>query len=175
MIRPAPALAPALALILLAAPAAAQDEPRFSPAPTLDCLAVNAGTPEAQACIGLSAGDCMETTAIGSTTVGMGYCLDRELTLWDGRLNAAYRDLMAAERRLDAEAKAFGSSAPPRADALRAMQRGWIAFRDARCDYERAQWGGGTGGGPATLACLMQMTGEQALYLEATLAVADEQ
>jgi uncharacterized protein YecT (DUF1311 family) len=157
MIRPALALRLALrlALVLLAAPAAAQDDPRFLPGPTLDCLARHAGTPAARACIGLSAGDCMETTAMGSTTVGMGFCLDRELTLWDGRLNAAYRDLMAA--------------------ALRAMQRGWIAFRDARCDYERAQWGGGTGGGPATLACLMQMTGEQALYLEATLAAAAEQ
>ena len=46
------------------------------------------------------------------------------------------------------------------------MQRAWIGWRDATCDYERAQWGGGTGGGPATVACLMRLTGEQALYLE---------
>lgn len=159
----------ALALILLAAPVQAQDEPRFSPHPTLDCLDVNEGTPEAQACIGLSASDCMETTAMGSTTVGMGFCLDAELALWDGRLNAAYRDLMAADRKADAEARAHGENAPPRAEALRDMQRAWIAYRDRRCDYERSHWGSGTGGGPAAYACLMQITGDQALYLEALL------
>lgn len=169
---PSAALGAALLLAWLGAPVPAQDQPRFSPGPTLDCLATAAGTPKAQACIGRSASDCMETTAEGSTTVGMGFCLDAELTLWDGRLNAAYKLLMAAERAADAEAKAYGGFAPPRADALRAMQRAWIAFRDARCDYERAQWGGGTGGGPAAYACLMQMTAAQALDLEATLAAA---
>ena len=54
--------------------------------------------------------------------------------------------------------------------ALRAMQRAWIGFRDATCDYERSLWGGGTGGGPATAACLMRMTGEQTLYLERMMA-----
>lgn len=163
----------ALILMLAPLPAVAQ-EPRFSPAPTLDCVALNEGTAEVRACIGLSANDCMETTPMGSTTVGMGFCLDAELSLWDGRLNAAYKDLMAMNRAQDAEMQTLGSSAPPMADALRAMQRAWIAFRDARCDYERSQWGGGTGGGPATYACLMQMTGEQALYLEATLMFAGE-
>ncbi|MFN3970458.1 MAG: lysozyme inhibitor LprI family protein [Gemmobacter sp.] len=167
-------LIPLLPLMLAAQPAAAQD-PRFSPRAALECLGANAGSPEARACIGLSASDCMETTPMGGTTIGMGFCLDAELSLWDGRLNAAYRDLMAQNRARDAETRTYGGNAPPMADALRGMQRAWIAFRDARCDYERSQWGGGTGGGPATYACLMQMTGEQALYLEATLQAAAAQ
>ena len=46
------------------------------------------------------------------------------------------------------------------------MQRAWIAYRDARCGYEYSLWQGGTGGGPASVACYMEVTGEQALYLE---------
>jgi uncharacterized protein YecT (DUF1311 family) len=62
---------------------------------------------------------------------------------------------------------------PEHAQALRDMQRAWIGFRDATCAFERAYWGGGTGGGGtggglAQVSCLMQMTGEQALYLKAS-------
>lgn len=155
-------------LVLLAAPAAAQ-EPPFSPEYTAACVARAGGGVAAHDCIGASANACMESGPLGGTTVGMGFCLDRELTYWDGRLNAAYRTLMAAERAQDAEMARIGANAPSLAEALRAMQRAWIPFRDARCDYARAQWGGGTGGGPATLGCLLQMTAEQALDLEAGL------
>ena len=71
----------------------------------------------------------------------------------------------------DAELKAEGLDVPPVAEALRAMQRAWIAYRDASCDYERAQWAGGTGGGPATAACLMRHTGVKALELEGKIAM----
>ena len=108
----------------------------------------------------------MESHPSGYTTVGMGYCLDRELSYWDGRLNAAYAQVMAKDKAVDAEMTALGSAAPSLSESLRAMQRAWIPFRDASCDYERAQWGGGTGGGPATLSCLMYMTARQALLLE---------
>jgi uncharacterized protein YecT (DUF1311 family) len=156
-------------IVLLAAPAAAQD-PVFSPEATAACEAAAGGGMAARGCIGASAEACIGTSAPGSTTVGMGFCFERELSVWDRRLNAAYQSLMAAERARDAAAARLGAPAPPLADALRAMQRAWIPFRDARCDYARAQWGGGTGAGPATLACLMRMTGEQALELEAELA-----
>jgi uncharacterized protein YecT (DUF1311 family) len=55
------------------------------------------------------------------------------------------------------------------------MQRAWIGYRDAACDYERAQWGGGSGGGPATAGCLMRLTGEQALALEGRLMMLESQ
>ncbi len=145
---------------LLAAPLAAQDLD-FNIGATAACLDAAATTPEARACIGLSANACMDATPMGSSTIGMGGCIDRELTWWDARLNAQYADLRTRERARDA------GDGGNRAEALRDMQRAWIAWRDATCDYERAQWGGGTGGGPATAACLMRLTGEQALYLEA--------
>ena len=77
---------------------------------------------------------------------------------------------MARETAADKEVEAVGAHVPSKAAALRDMQRAWIGWRDAACAYERAQWGGGSGSGPATLECRMQLTGQQALALEARMA-----
>ncbi|MEO0774677.1 MAG: lysozyme inhibitor LprI family protein, partial [Pseudomonadota bacterium] len=71
-------------------------------------------------------------------------------------------------RASDAEMASIGASVASQEEALRAMQRAWIAYRDATCDYEYSQWGGGTGGGPALIGCIMRETGEQTLYLLAS-------
>ena len=99
----------------------------------------------------------------------MGFCIQSELAFWDTRLNAAYGALMDIEEAQDSEMRDLGAGITSMADALRAMQRAWIIYRDAACDYERSQWGGGTGGGPATAECMMRMTGLQALALETRL------
>jgi len=138
-------------------------------AATDSCLAAAGEEGDGRACIGLSARRCMEESEGGDTTVGMGVCLGRELEEWDRRLNAHYRALMARERREDEEMRRIGASAPQKAPALRAMQRAWIDYRDARCAYIAAQWGGGTGAGPAGAECLMRMTAEQALFLRRML------
>jgi uncharacterized protein YecT (DUF1311 family) len=161
----------ALLRVLLAAgvlsfqgPVAAQDDaPSFDPAPTQDCLAIAASP---SACIGLAADACM-SDEVGSSTVGMGFCLGEEWQWWDARLNEVYGDLMAQARAADEENAGFGGPVPPsQAEALRAMQRAWIAYRDAACDFARAQFGGGTGGGPAAAECLMRQTALQTFHLE---------
>ncbi len=48
------------------------------------------------------------------------------------------------------------------------MQRAWIGFRDAKCGYEAAQWGGGTGAGPASVTCHLHETARQMLYLQSS-------
>lgn len=152
--------------LLLASPAVAQ-ELTYSDAHTQACMDEAVGYAQQLACIGASSNQCMTDTVGGHTTVGMGGCLDRELGYWDKRLNVAYGAVRAARKAADADLAAQGASAPSQADALRQMQRAWIGFRDAKCDYERSLWSGGTGGGPATLSCLMQETARQAIYLEA--------
>jgi uncharacterized protein YecT (DUF1311 family) len=154
----------ALALGLAAAPAAAQDRVVFSAAPLTDCLARG----NADACIGAGSDRCMQATPGGDTTAGMTGCLEAELDWWDDRLNAAYQRLRAADRRDDAAMA--GTGRPSRADALRDVQRAWIAWRDATCDYEVLGWWGGTGASPVYLACKMRLTGTQALWLEAAEA-----
>ncbi len=141
----------------------------FSMEATDSCLAVNNNLDAQESCIGTSAQMCMQNTTGGQSTVGMGGCLDAEREQWDGRLNATYQQVMASEKAEDAEMADIGASVPNRANALRDMQRAWIIYRDMRCTYVRAQWGGGTGGGPATLDCLMNMTGQQALFLQSML------
>lgn len=153
-----------LVILALLVPVEAQSLD-YDSAATETCL--ESGT-DARNCIGESANACMGTPD-GSTTVGMGFCLSQELSLWDARLNTAYRTLMQVERRLDDDVSDLGGNVPPRASALRDMQRAWITYRDATCVYEYAQWGGGSGGGPAHAACLMRITAEQALALEGRL------
>jgi len=136
----------------------------YSDAATESCLSAADGAARRD-CIGAAAAACMADTPGGSSTAAMSGCLDSEYRYWDGALNDAYGALMAQYEANDAEAKAGGWNAPEQVPALKAMQRAWITYRDARCDFERAKWGGGTGGGPATVQCLMQTTAEQTLLL----------
>jgi uncharacterized protein YecT (DUF1311 family) len=156
----------ALALLLvMAAPAAAQEPPAFDAAPVDACLAENTGEDaRPESCIGLAANACMEEPG-GYSTVGMGYCLTQELDHWDGLLNAAYAEVMASAREADAELAELGSAAEKQEPALREMQRRWIAYRDAACVYERTLWGGGTGGSTGAAQCLLDLTARQALWL----------
>lgn len=155
----------ATALMMIVGGVNAQDLV-FSPTATEACLAAVEVETQRVACIGASANACMSDTPGGETTVGMGGCLDRELQYWDARLNASYKKQMAQAKAIDAEMADLGATVPSQADALREMQRAWIPYRDAKCSYSYSQWGGGSGGGPAFLSCMMSETAEQALYLE---------
>ena len=162
-------LAPCVALCLalpLGTPVAAQQEMVFSPAVVEACLFDLAQGADPESCIGASANACMDSFPGGSTTPGMAACFFEEGKYWDDRLNAAYKKIRAGAKAFDADMQDIGSSAASQADALRDMQRAWIAYRDATCAYEYTRWGGGTGGGPAINACHMNMTAKQALYLE---------
>jgi uncharacterized protein YecT (DUF1311 family) len=144
--------------------AGAQDL-RYSDDATVECVNRAGSLLEQRACVGASANVCINATPDGQTTYGMGGCLDQELSFWDGILNINYQNARKRAKEVDREMKALGTNQPSLDQTLRDMQRAWIPYRDATCDFERGLWGGGTGGGPATLSCLLRLTGEQALYL----------
>jgi uncharacterized protein YecT (DUF1311 family) len=152
---------PFLALLLLTLPAHAQDM-TFDIAPSLVCIASAPDTNAAKLCIGEAASLCMEQE-MGFTTLGMGFCLDQELTYWDGVLNDSYQSLRGALRISDAELPEHLAN---QADGLRDMQRAWITYRDTRCSFEASLLQGGTAGNTVYLGCAMQLTGEQALFLK---------
>lgn len=149
-----------LPIALIATPLSAQ-EVSFAPEATETCLYNTDHGDDKSQCIGLAANQCMSSTD-GQTTIGMGFCLDAELSYWDGILNSSYQQLRGALQSSDAE---LPETLAIQADQLRDMQRAWMAFRDAKCSFEATQWQGGTGASPAYLACMMTATGEQALYL----------
>lgn len=153
----------AAACIAFATPAAAQ-ELAFDPTQAEACFAARG----ADDCIGRAAAACTEQPD-AYTTVGFGFCFGSERDWWDARLNEVYGVLMTREKKIDAEMEEIGATVQKRAPALRDMQRAWIAFRDAACAYEYAQWGGGTGGGPAHATCAMRLTAEQTLALQSRL------
>ena len=64
----------------------------------------------------------LEARCDAQTTLGMVTCVQAETTLWDQRLNLAYRELM---QRSDA-----GQQQP-----LKVAQRLWIRYRDANCGF----------------------------------------
>ena len=162
MIKP---LAIAVATTCIITPAVAQDLV-FSMQATDSCLAGMERADQQDMCIGASAQMCMQDTVGGGSTVGMGGCLSAELGQWDARLNETYQRLMAKEKTHDAEMADASYVVPKKAEPLRDMQRAWISYRDTRCAYVGVQWGGGTGTGPAIVDCTMNMTAQQALFLQ---------
>lgn len=151
------------ALLLLPLPAAAQDI-RFDAAVIDACLARGGW----EDCIGSAADACMAASPGGETTIVSNGCLEREFAWWDKELNAAYQRLIAEMQRRDADR--WDAQQPSQEDAARDMQRAWIAFRDATCNFEVLGWWGGTGANGAWMSCQMRLTGEQALYLQSALA-----
>ena len=145
---------PLALLLLLATPAAAQDLV-YDDQTTLSCLEGAEDPGAKQDCIGASSNACMDQTEGGSSTPVMGGCLEQEQKFWDDRLNTVYGELRSSY-----------ADRPDVSEALRDMQRAWISYRDARCDYIGTQWSGGTGMGPAIIGCMMEATAEQTLLLE---------
>ncbi|WP_347139601.1 lysozyme inhibitor LprI family protein [Paracoccus sp. SSK6] len=163
-----------VAALLLASPALAQDPPM----PPFDASLVDACLADAAqkapdrrdldyvACIGAASGPCIESPG-GYSTYAMSWCLGQEFDVWDRKLNDSYARVLASAKAADAEMAELGSAAEKQEPLLRQMQRDWIAFRDAACAYERSRWGGGTGGGPASVDCSLQLTAHQYLRLRA--------
>lgn len=151
-----------------AQPALAQDvTPDYDPAILDGCLAQSQGQGyRARAtCIGVGADACLMTDA-GNSTVGVGSCFHAEWMDWDARLNATYQALLVTQGELAEDIAAYSDRLPSPVETMRDMQIAWIAYRDAACEWEYAQWGGGTGGGPASGACMMRLTALQVLLLE---------
>lgn len=114
---------------------------------------------ELERCIGAIADPCLDK-GDDPSTYGMAECSKREYLVWDERLNAAYRKLMA---ELDAGQRR----------ELRDLQRAWIALSDKKCGFHRVMQPEGTIVIPIASYCAMQETGRQALFLEQMLGEGD--
>ncbi len=154
-----------LLLALAPSPALAENPMLFDPAVITGCMAQGRD----RDCIGEGMQACIDTSPGGYSTVGMSACAAAELRWWDGQLNDAYGARMGMATEIDRQPGFGGPPRPSDVAALRAMQRAWIAFRDATCGFEELQWWGGTGASGAGTECRMRMTAEQTLYLRSQM------
>ncbi|MEJ2117081.1 MAG: DUF1311 domain-containing protein, partial [Alphaproteobacteria bacterium] len=95
-------------------------------------------------CIGMVANPCLQLPE-GQTTLGMANCHRREASVWDKRLNAQYKELMA-------------TLTPKAAKGLKNAQRAWIAFRNAYCDTVTLPFEGGSITKITSANCYMDLT-----------------
>ena len=87
------------------------------------------------------------------SNAGLGQCLELESERQEGRLNQAYRMVMA---RLPAARK----------QALLTSERAWVKARTRECDAVYREMEGGTGAGPAQLMCESVRAAERTAWLE---------
>jgi uncharacterized protein YecT (DUF1311 family) len=109
-------------------------------------------------CIGVLAQPCLDDPK-GQSTAGMVACLEREARAWDRLLNDYYTRL---SEQLDGAQR----------EALRDLQRSWIAYRDKACGFYRI-YHQGTVAGPMTASCLNDETARRALALRDFLSDAE--
>ncbi|MBI1204813.1 MAG: DUF1311 domain-containing protein [Rhodopseudomonas sp.] len=148
----------AFVILLMAGAAAAAAQPGHQAVDdsraVQDCLKTAAGPDadygKAERCIGMVSNPCLDSDKTKSTA-DMNACIDRERAVWDDILNETYRQL---GEKLDAGQKT----------KLRAMQRAWIASRDATCQF---YWDfyQGTMASPMAASCVNRETARRALFL----------
>lgn len=159
----------ALFSILLMPSVQAQTAPQtFDAAETLDLCLSGEGAQQdgADSCIGLISNKCLEGTM--ETTMDNLRCDAEEIAVWDRRLNVAYKSLQQIYKQNDAEMSEYDGF--NRANELREVQRAWIVWRDAKCDFAYGEFRGGTMGKLSASYCQTALTAERALELEDLLS-----
>lgn len=93
--------------------------------------------------------NCDRATA----TVEINECASRSVKAADRKLNQVYQQLRP---KLDSKQR----------QRLTQAQLNWIKFRDTTCEYERGEWGNGTGATSAQLFCLARVTEQRIADLQ---------
>jgi uncharacterized protein YecT (DUF1311 family) len=88
--------------------------------------------------------------------MAMNVCAARDFEQEDKRLNQSYRDLLA---KLEAA----------RREKLREVQRAWLSYRDLHCDFQSADYAGGSIYSYMQSSCLSEMTKQRTKDLKQLL------
>lgn len=151
-----------LALWVLAPPAAAQENESIPSAADMHgqlaaCLDASQDRAGDEACIGSQSGPCMDVES-NQTTMGMMTCEMNEAEAWELMLNALWKPLRAQAKEADEAGDAQAMGLPGQAETLLAAQRVWLAFREAECAWEYAQYGSGSMRQLAGAGCRLGLT-----------------
>lgn len=148
------------------APEHAEDAERVS-----QCAAQNRSQSLAEVerrCAGMIADPCLDRPE-AQTTLGTNDCLSREAAAWDVLLNRDWPNLRAKMRQRDVDNSVAALGLTGADSALLAAQRAWLAFREAECAAQAAEWGAGTIGSTMHAACWLEMTARRAIELNRRL------
>jgi uncharacterized protein YecT (DUF1311 family) len=113
---------------------------------------------EPASCINYVTELCSFESDDGRSQLGLIDCANREVSVWEDRLNTTYAALMA-------------KAAPKAREGYRKMQRAWIAYRDARCAAEgSAETVNTDRQSNVIVSCALDATARQALILDDELS-----
>jgi len=113
---------------------------------------------EPASCINYVTELCSFESDDGQSQLGLIDCANREVGVWEDRLNMTYEALIA-------------KAAPKAREGYRKMQRAWIAYRDARCAAEASAETVNTDRqSNIIVSCALDATARQALILDDELS-----
>lgn len=113
---------------------------------------------EPASCINYVTELCSFESDDGQSELGLIDCANREVQVWEDRLNTTYAVLMT-------------KAAPKAREGYRKMQRAWIAYRDARCAAEgSAETVNTDRQSNIIVSCVLDATARQALILDDELS-----
>jgi hypothetical protein len=158
-------LVPLLLSAGLATAAAAGADPASDTA--LRCVETAATDADRAACIGRGAEACLAAVA-NPQEMDAAICLNAETAWWQGRLRSALERMQARAAERDAPfAAEIAKGAPRMTDDLANLQAAWKAWSEQHCIFETMFHRGKPDRTRFGATCLLRVTAEQALYLEA--------
>ncbi|WP_081177736.1 lysozyme inhibitor LprI family protein [Rhizobium rhizosphaerae] len=104
----------------------------------------------------------------------LNYCADQDYAEADQALNEIYRQAMTRLRKADADLAATPGAEAGAVEALKAAQRGWIAYRDGQCILAGLPVRGGTMEPMLVLNCQADLTRKRTQELKETIAALDQ-
>lgn len=159
----------ALLLLSSALSAMAQDVRLAEDRAAVDaCLQQEKDAPEH--CIGTVYKPCTDAPD-GSSTAGMGDCAQRETAVWEEKIDASFKELLAGPLG-QTEAEPWNrppenkrDKKVPGTDILNDMQQTWRSWRAKKCDALSMQAEGGSLSRVLYGSCVYEETARQALWL----------
>ena len=114
--------------------------------------------------------DCAKAEA----QMELNYCAEQDFGTADQALNAVYRQAMTRLRKADADLAATPGATGGAVEALKAAQRGWIAYRDGQCTLAGLPVRGGTMEPMLVMNCQADLTRKRTRELKETMTALDQ-
>lgn len=104
----------------------------------------------------------------------LNYCAEQDFAEADHALNETYRQAMARLRKADADLAATPGAEAGAVEALKAAQRGWIAYRDGQCILAGLPVRGGTMEPMLVMNCQADLSRKRTRELKETIGALDQ-